>query len=637
MSGKNRRGSGKSPQQNQFRQNRQQHDGQQQTAREGSLGGNAGQGGSPSQTSGSPGKADGRGFDLARAALDEMHEAGFRPEFGAGVAEQLAEIEARFAGDKAVGPEAEDLRGLGWSSIDNDTSRDLDQIEVAERVGGGIRLRVAIGDVAAMVAQGTPIDRHAEAQTQTIYTAVKNFPMLPLELSTGLTSLNENADRLAVMMSFTVDSEGQLSEESVSPARVRNRAQLAYSRVGPWLERTAAGAVDEDVAALRSDSAREHGADPTLGGDEAAAEDGAPGADGGRSHVPEAGHWAHNASRVQEAGQAEPATDPTHDGEAVMNGAPDGSPPPQGGLRSGWLVEQLRLQDEAAQALHGARVKNGALEFHKAEADPVVADGRVLDVREVVQNRAMDLIEDLMVAANGVMARALRRGGRSGLQRVVRIPQRWDRIVALAAQPSAGTQGTALPAAPDSVALNNFLEERRRDDALHYPDLALAVIKLMGPGEYMLIRPQDDPTGHFGLAARDYTHSTAPNRRFPDLVTQRVLHAMLSNDPPPYSDDELAAIALHCNEADKALRKIERDMQKRVAAVAMASRVGEVFAGVITGANDKGVYARVISPPFEGRVVQGEDGLDVGDKVRVKLIRTDPARAHIDFAKVAVQ
>jgi len=295
-------------------------------------------------------------------------------------------------------------------------------------------------------------------------------------------------------------------------------------------------------------------------------------------------------------------------------------------------VEQLKLQDEAAQALHAARVKQGALEFHKAEADPVVVDGRVIDVQSAVQNRAMNLIEDLMVAANGVMARTLRKGGRSGLQRVVVVPKRWDRIVALAKE-----HGTDLPEVPDSVALNNFLCEQRRTDEIHYPDLAVAVIKLMGPGEYLLMRADDDPTGHFGLAARDYTHSTAPNRRFPDVVTQRCLHAMMTNAPAPYSDTDLAAIAIHCNEADKKLRKIERDMQKRVAAVAMASRVGEIFAGVVTGASDKGVYVRVIKPPFEGRVMQGADGLDVGDKVNVKLIHTDPERAHIDFAKIGVR
>ena len=496
-----------------------------------------------------------------------MHEAGFTPEFRSGVEEQVQQIVARLEKLEPA-PGVEDLRALGWSSIDNDTSRDLDQIEVAERVAGGIKLRVAIGDVADAVEQGSPIDKHAQDQTQTIYTAVRNFPMLPLELSTGVTSLNENGDRNAVMMSFTVAPDGQIVEEAVSRAVVRNRAQLEYSRVGPWLEDAAKGNVSSDVMALRSDSAREH----------------------------------------------------------------DEKQLDSGSLPADWLVEQLKLQDEAAQALHAARVKQGALEFHKAEADPVVVDGRVIDVQSAVQNRAMNLIEDLMVAANGVMARTLRKGGRSGLQRVVVVPKRWDRIVALAKE-----HGTDLPEVPDSVALNNFLCEQRRTDEIHYPDLAVAVIKLMGPGEYLLMRADDDPTGHFGLAARDYTHSTAPNRRFPDVVTQRCLHAMMTNAPAPYSDTDLAAIAIHCNEADKKLRKIERDMQKRVAAVAMASRVGEIFAGVVTGASDKGVYVRVIKPPFEGRVMQGADGLDVGDKVNVKLIHTDPERAHIDFAKIGVR
>jgi len=510
---------------------------------------------------------NGAHFDLAGAALDEMHAAGFKPEFGAGVDEQIAAIRAALAAQKPTG-NVEDLRSLGWSSIDNDTSRDLDQIEVAERVAeDSIHLRIAIGDVAAAVAKDSPIDKHAQAQTQTIYTAVKNFPMLPFDLSTDMTSLNEDGDRRAIMMSFVVGPTGAMSDEKVSLALVRNRAQLAYSRVGPWLENTAAGHVDNNAFSLRSDSATQ-------------------------------GQAQNEAQRA-----------PT--------------------LPENWLVDQLKLQDEAAQALHKARVENGALEFHRAEADPVVADGHVVDVQEATHNRAMDLIEDLMVAANGVMARALRKGGRSGLQRVVRIPVRWDRIVSLAAE-----HGGSLPAAPDSVALNNFLEAQRAKDSIHYPDLAVAVIKLMGPGEYMLMRPTDDPTGHFGLAARDYTHSTAPNRRFPDLVTQRILHAMINNAPAPYTDAELGTIAQHCNDADKALRKIERDMEKRVAAVALANRIGQTFSGVVTGASDKGVYVRVFNPPAEGRVMQGGDGLDVGDKVTVKLIHTDPARAFIDFAQV---
>lgn len=511
-----------------------------------------------------------QGFDLAQAALEDIHKAGFEAEFKQDVADQLAAMQKRAGAGAPQAASVEDLRALAWSSIDNDTSRDLDQIEIAERVEGGIRLRVAIADVAALVEKDSPIDEHAREQAQTIYTAVRNFPMLPQELSTGLTSLNEDADRLAVTMSFTVSPEGDLREETVNRALVRNRAQMAYSRVGPWLEQSQQGSATKDqtgvaaeIAALRSDSARADN-----------------GEQGGRS-----------ASTA--------------------------------------MAEQLLLQDEAAQALHRCRVAGGALEFERAEAEPVVADGLVKDLHEVLHNRAMHLIEDLMIAANGVMARSLRKAGRSGLQRVVKVPQRWDRMVALAAE-----HGGALPDTPDSAALNEFLRKQRQADPEHYPDLAVGMIKLMGAGEYMLLRADEDSTGHFGLAARDYTHSTAPNRRFPDLVTQRVLHAMLENAPPPYSDDELTAIAVHCNDADKALRKIERAMAKRVAAVALRSRLGQVFRAVVTGASPKGVYARVTNPPFEGRVVQGGEGLEVGSGIRVKLVHTDPARAFIDLAKV---
>src|SRR6185437_10743221 len=528
-----------------------------------------------------PHHVDADHFDLAQAALDEMHEAGFKPEFGAGVAEQVNEIRTEFRKGFAKaepGVGVPDLRDLAWSLIDNYTARDLDQIEVAERVAGGIRVHVAVGDVASAVEKDSPIDQHAKAQTQTIYTAVKNFPMLPLELSTGMTSLNENGDRMAVMMSFTVGSNGEMSDEQISRAWVRNRAQLAYSRVGPFIDAHAAsstsavGVTLKDVEQLRSDSARAR------------------------------------------ADENEPAFTESKESRELAQA----------------IADQILMQAQATQALHRARIQNGALEFHRGEAEPVVADGRVVSVHDVIQNQAMYLIEDLMVAANGVMARALRKGKRSGLQRVVRVPQRWDRIVALAAE-----HHYELPVNPDSVALNTLLAHIRATDPDHYPDVAVSVIKLMGPGEYMVMTPEDDPTGHFGLAVRDYTHSTAPNRRFPDIVTQRILHAMMDGAEPPYSDAELAAIATHCNEADKALRKIERAMQKRVAAVAMAHRIGEIFRGVVTGASEKGVYARVIDPPFEGRVIQNEDGLDVGDRVSVKLLHTDPERAFIDFSKVS--
>ena len=490
-------------------------------------------------------------FDLVAAASAEMVREGFDPEFPDGVEAQVAQIRATLGAGAALGAavdnDARDLRGLLWSSIDNDTSRDLDQIEVAERVDGGIRVRVGIADVAASVLRETPIDRHAAEQTQTVYTAVKNFSMLPVELSTDLTSLNENEDRAAHVLEFVVDAEGAVGRTSIYKAVVRNKAQLAYSHVGPWLE--GSGAADAKVAA------------------------------------------------------------------------------------SAELQAQLRLQDEAAVALRAQRVRQGALEFSRAEADPVVVDGKVQSIETAFHNRASDLIEELMIASNETMAKTLRAAKRSCLRRVVKSPERWARIVELV-----GRYGTTLPAEPDSGALNAFLQSQREADAVHYPDLSLAIIKLMGPGEYVLAKGDDaDVPGHFGLAAQDYAHSTAPNRRFADLVTQRVVKAMLAEEAAPYTDDELAAIAVHCNERESAARKVERAMLKRVAAVGLAGSIGKSFHGVITGANEKGTYVRVFDPPVEGKVVQGANGLDVGDTVDVTLLHTDPQHAFIDFAHGAGQ
>jgi len=484
---------------------------------------------------------NGHPFDLVASASAEMVREGFHPEYPAGSEEQIAEIRSALSAGPGAG--VRDLRGLVWSSIDNDTSRDLDQIEVAERVDGGIRVQVGIADVSAAVLKDTPLDKHAAEQTVTVYTAVRNFSMLPMELSTDLTSLNEGEDRAADVVEFVVDDQGAVGQTSIYRAVVRNRAQLAYSRVGPWLEGTA---------------------------------------------------------------------------------GPDAK-----GAASTDLEGQLKLQDEAAVALRGQRVRNGALEFNRSEADPVVVDGKVQEIKSVVHNRAADLIEEFMIAANETMARTLRAAKRSCIRRVVRSPERWERIVELV-----GRHGTVLPETPDSGALNAFLQAQRAADSVHYPDLALAVIKLMGPGEYVLASGDEaDPPGHFGLAAQDYAHSTAPNRRFPDLVTQRVVKAMLAGEPAPYTDDELAAIAEHCNDREKAARKVERAMQKRIAAVALAGDVGKTFHGVVTGASNKGVYVRVFSPPVEGRVMQGEEGLDVGDTVDVKLLHTDPQHAFIDFAR----
>ena len=482
------------------------------------------------------------GFDLASSAYAEMIRQGFHPDFLHGTDEQLAAIRAR--GDAVPRGSVRDLRELYWSSIDNDTSRDLDQVEWAERVTGGIRVLVGIADVSRVVEKNTPIDRHANDQTKTVYTATRNFPMIPNELSTNLTSLNENEDRAAVVTEYVVGGDGVLSGQTIYQAVVRNRAQLAYSRVGAWLEGTSGP--DAKVSS------------------------------------------------------------------------------------SAELQAQLKLQDEAAHALRGRRVAEGALEFRRVEADPVVIDGKVTGIHEAVKNRATELIEDFMIGANETMAETLRAAGRSCIRRVVRSPERWERIVELAQQ-----HGTTLPTVADSVALNGFLCKVQTEDPMHYPDIALAVIKLMGAGEYVVTRGDDpDPLGHFGLAARDYAHSTAPNRRFADLVTQRLLKAMLAGEAPPYTDAELVAIATQCNVQEKAGHKVERAMQKRVAAVAMADSVGKRFSGVITGAGEKGTYVRVFNPPVEGKVMRGAQGLDVGDKVNVTLLHTDPVHAFIDFGVV---
>jgi VacB/RNase II family 3'-5' exoribonuclease len=478
------------------------------------------------------------GFDLAAAAREEMIAEGFKPEFPPGAGEQLARIKAQLAPAATGG--VRDLRSMLWSSIDNDTSRDLDQIEVAERVDGGIRVLIGVADVDSDVPIGSPIDQYAAAQTTTVYTGIRNFSMLPEQLSTDLTSLNEDADRLSVVVEFLVALDGSISATSIYRALVRNRAQLAYNAVGSWLEGSAAPA---KVAA------------------------------------------------------------------------------------SADLQAQLRLQDQAAQILLDQRYRMGALNIDRVEMLAVITDGHVQGISASRKNRATELIENFMIAANGVMARTLTQAGVSSIRRVVKTPERWPRIVELAAR-----YGETLPAQADSGALSAFLQKRKAADEVHYADISLAVIKLMGPGEYVLSRPGDPDQGHFALAAHDYTHSTAPNRRFADLVTQRLIKSVLSKQPTPYSDEQLEAIARNCTLKEDAARKVERVMDKRIAAVALAPRIGETFAAVVTGVTPKGVFVRVLNPPAEGLLVRGQQGVDVGDQLQVKLVSTDPRRGFIDFA-----
>jgi exoribonuclease-2 len=470
-----------------------------------------------------------------------MLDHGFEPDFPPEIAPQLAQLKAH-APRVTPGADIRDLRNLLWSSIDNDTSRDLDQIEVAERLpNGNIKVLVGIADVDAFVPKHSAIDDYAAKETTSVYAGVRIFPMLPEELSTGATSLLENADKLSIVVEYAVDAEGCVTSSDVYRAVVRNKAQLAYNAVGAWLEGT--------------------------------------------------------------------ATAPTKVAASID------------------LQAQLKLQSEAAQALKNQRYRNGALNIETTEIRPVLLDQQVVDVVSEEKNPATDLIEDFMIAANGVVARMLEKV--SSIRRIVKTPERWDRIVQLAAQ-----HGGKLPPDPDSKALNDFLVERKATDPDHFADVSLAVIKLIGPGEYVLERPGDPVQGHFGLAVQDYTHSTAPNRRFADIVTQRLIKAMLVNQPAPYSDDELAAIASNCTAKEDAARKVEREMSKRLAAVAMSHKIGLVFDALVTGATPKGTFVRVLQPRVEGLLAQGQQGLDVGDRLRVKLIRTDVQRGYIDFARI---
>jgi exoribonuclease-2 len=479
-------------------------------------------------------------FNLVAAAHETMIEHGFQPDFPGGTDAELAAIQAHPAAPAAPG--AQDLRNLHWSSIDNDTSKDLDQIEWAEQLPDGrIRVLVGVADVDARVSRGTVIDGHAKSETTSVYTGVKVFPMLPAELSEGITSLNENEDRVALVIEYAVDQAGTATDGKAYRALVHNRAQLAYDSVGAWLE--------------------------------------------GRGPAP-----------------------------AKVAASAD-------------LAAQLKLQDVAAQRMVGGRFQHGALDLETMETRPVMLADQAVEIARLEKNRATSLIEEFMVAANGVIARTFEAAGVASIRRIVRTPKRWDKIVEVAA-----ALGTTLPAEPDSKALNDFLVIQKKKDPEHFPDLSLTVVKLMGPGEYVLVKPNEVSPGHFGLAVQDYTHSTAPNRRFPDMVTQRLMKAYLARAPQPYSADDLNAIAVHCTLMEDNARKVEREMQKRIAAVVLHPRIGQSFLAIVTGVNKYGTFVRTLDPHVDGMLVEGGKGLDVGDKLTVKLISTNPERGFIDFA-----
>lgn len=478
--------------------------------------------------------------DLREVARQVMLDDGFDPDFTAAARADLRNVGKH----PDNGAPLRDLRGLLWSSIDNDDTRDLDQVEYAEQLeDGGYQLWIGVADVDAEVPKGSAIDAHAAAQTTTVYTGAVIFPMLPLELSAGATSLFEDVERKAVVVEMSIGSNGELKSSDVYRARVINRAKLAYPGIGAWLDSRAA--VPAAVAKV-------------------------PG-----------------------------------------------------------LEQQIRLQVAIAAALRKTRVEKGALEFDRIEAHAVADNGTVTAIARTEKNTATDMIEDFMIAANESVAAFLESHHVSGIRRIVRNPERWDRIVELAKE-----FGAQLPKTPDPLALQNFLQERKAADPEHFPDLSLAVVKLLGPGEYILDQPGVEEPGHFGLAVQDYTHSTAPNRRYADLITQRIVKAVLAGNPAPYTDDELATIARNCTVKEDAARKVERTVRKIAAAILFSHRIGERFKAIVTGNKSSGTYVRVVNPPVEGRLMRGEKGVDVGDEIEVELLSTNPKRGFIDFGRV---
>ncbi len=478
---------------------------------------------------------------LKRIAHRVMLEKGLLPDFSKEAEEQLAAINTPAT---AGSDQVRDLRDLLWCSIDNDDSRDLDQLTVAVKMPDeDTKLLIAVADVDAIVRNGSAIDAHAKHNTTSVYTDGEIFPMLPEKLSTDLSSLNFHEDRLAIAIEIVISGDGTLRTSDIYRAIVRNKAKLAYNSVAAWLE--------------------------------------------GGGPLPEAA--------------------------ATVEG----------------LAENLQMQDQAAQKMKAYRHEHGALNFETIQTRALFDNDEIRDLEERRRNRAMDIIEDFMVAANGVTARYLASKKFPSLRRVVRIPKRWERIVEVAAE-----HNYTLPARPDSKALEQFLVKAKADDPLRFPDLSLTIIKLMGNGEYVAEFPGQAAPGHFGLAVKDYSHSTAPNRRYPDLITHRLLKAALSGGEVPYQKEELESLAEHCTEQEDAANKVERQVGKSAAALLLESRIGEKFDAIVTGAADKGTWVRIFHPPVEGKLMEGFKGVDVGDKIRVQLMRTDVDRGFIDFRKV---
>jgi VacB/RNase II family 3'-5' exoribonuclease len=481
--------------------------------------------------------------DLKSIARRAMTEQGLLPDFSSAAMAELARIQ-----DPAIDGHAgmRDLTELLWASIDNDDSRDLDQLTVAEaHADRSVTVLVAIADVDALVAKESALDTHAKHNTTSVYTAGGMFPMLPEKLSTDLTSLGEGQDRLAIVVEMMIAEDGAILSSTLFQALVCNHAKLSYNNVAAWL--AAEGPVPDAVKAVSG------------------------------------------------------------------------------------LDAQLRLQDQVAQRLKVRRHQQGALSLETIEPRAVFEGEVLIDLRVEKKNRAKELIEDFMIAANQATALYLKGKGLPSFRRILRSPERWKRIVEMAAR-----WGEHLPSEPDSRALEVFLISRRKADPIRFPDLSLAIVKLIGRGEYVLDQSKDGSPEHFGLAVRGYTHSTAPNRRFPDLITQRLIKAALTGASTPYQPEELRSLADHCTEKENDADKVERRLRKSAAALLLESKIGRRFDAIVTGASDRGTWVRLLEPPVEGRLVTGERGLDVGDKVWVELLSTDIERGYIDFVRAGL-
>ena len=478
--------------------------------------------------------------ELADLAVVAMRERGLEPEFPKPAIEQLKTIDGPSAED---GVGIIDMTGLLWCSIDNDDSRDLDQLTVSETLpDGSVKIMVAIADVDTLVAKDTPIDRHAQINTTSVYTSARIFPMLPEKLSTDLTSLNPNQVRVATVTEMVFQPDGTLARSHITRARVHNKAQLAYDAVSAWIE--------------------------------------------GNGPLPEAAD--------------------------IVPG----------------MDQQLRTQDSVAQQLRANRREQGSLDFQTFQPRAEFDGEQVVAIKQQEQNRARQLIEEFMVATNGVTARFLAGKRRAAIRRVVRSPERWARIAQVAAE-----RGWELPIDPDSKALEQFLAAERKRDPLRFPDLSLVIVKLMGRGEYVVERPGGPNIGHFGLAVRDYSHSTAPNRRYPDLIASRLIKAALAEVKSPYSDMELEFLANRCTQQEDAANKVERQLRKSEAAMLLEDHIGETFDGVVTGESKGNTWVRIFEPPAEGKLLPSRD-VQVGDKVRAKLISTNVERGFIDFEMI---